>query len=543
MRTDRDKYILAIDLGTSGPKVALVSTQGEVVACEIEATRLILLPNGGAEQNPDEWWLALKQAIQRLLAKRLVPIDDIVALNCTTQWSGTVAVDQSGAPLMNAIIWMDARGAPYVQHMTSGLLKVQGYGLARLLTWLWLTGGAPTQSGKDSIAHILFIKHELPEIYHATYKFLEPMDYLNLQLTGQFAAAYNTITLHWLTDNRNIANVVYHPRLLRMSTIDRAKLPDLRPANAVLGPLKPEVAAELGLHANVQVIMGTPDIHSSAVGAGAVRDYAGHLYIGTSSWLTCHVPYKKTDLSHNMASLPSAIPGKYLLTNEQECAGVCLDFLRDNILFHDDELATGARPGHVYPLFDRIAERVPAGSGKVIFTPWLYGERTPVDDALVRGGFFNQSLETTREHLVRAVFEGVAFNSRWLLTYVEKFINRRMDAITMVGGGAQSAVWCQIHADVLGRTIRQAKEPRLVNVRGAAFLASVALGYLAFDDIPERVPIAHIYEPNPQHRKIYDELFGEFVNLYQSNKQIYARLNRPRSASLVPSPSGGESLP
>ncbi len=419
----RVRYILAIDLGTSGPKVALVSTQGEVVDWEFEAMQLFLLPNGGAEQSPGDWWEAIKRAAQRLLARRLVPVDKIVALSCTTQWSGTVPVDRHGHPLMNAIIWMDSRGAPYARRIADGLVKVQGYGIGRLLTWLWLTGGAPTHSGKDSIAHILYIKNELPEIYRATYKFLEPMDYLNLRLTGQFAAAYNTVTLHWLTNNRDISNVVYDERLLKMSTIDRDKLPDLRSANDLLGPIKPEVAKELGLHEEVQVVMGTPDVHSAAIGSGAVRDYEGHLYIGTSSWLTCHVPFKKTDLFHNMASLPSAIPGKYLLTNEQECAGVCLDFLRDNILFHDDELATGTAPSAAYDIFNQIAERVPAGSGKVIFTPWLYGERTPVDDHLVRGGFFNQSLKTTREHLVRAVFEGVAYNSRWLLTYQEGFVS------------------------------------------------------------------------------------------------------------------------
>ena len=180
-----NKYILAIDLGTSGPKVALASTQGEIVGYEFEPTRVILLPNGGAEQNPDDWWDAIKKAAARLLAKRLVAIDDIVAISCTTQWSGTVAVDRAGKHLMNAIIWMDARGAPYVQQITRGLIQVQGFGIAKLLTWLRLTGGIPTHSGKDPIAHILYIKNELPEIYRATVKFLEPKDYLNLRLTGK----------------------------------------------------------------------------------------------------------------------------------------------------------------------------------------------------------------------------------------------------------------------------------------------------------------------------------------------------------------------
>jgi xylulokinase len=280
------------------------------------------------------------------------------------------------------------------------------------------------------------------------------------------------------------------------------------------------------LREDTQVLIGYPDIHSSAVGAGAVGDYEPHLYIGTSSWLTCHVPFKKTDLLHNLAALPSSIPGRYLLTDEQECAGVCLQYLRDNIFFPQDELSTGERPRNVYQRFDEIAARTPAGSGKLIFTPWLYGERSPVDDPAVRGGFFNLSLQTTREHMVRAVFEGVAYNSRWLLKYVEAFIKREVDAVNMVGGGAKSNIWCQIHADVLNRPIRQVKNPIDVNVRGAALLASAALGYLRYEELGACVPIAETYMPNSDHRQIYDELFKEFISIYQNNRKMYASLNR-----------------
>ncbi|MBI4307256.1 MAG: FGGY-family carbohydrate kinase [Chloroflexi bacterium] len=526
MPTDSDRYILAIDLGTSGPKVALASVRGEIVAWDFEATALILLPNGGAEQSPDDWWNAIKKATARLLEKRLIPIEHIVAVSCTAQWSGTVAVDRAGRHLMNAVIWLDARGAPYAQRVTDGLIKIEGYGLWKLLKWIRLAGGAPGRTGKDSIAHILYIKHDLPAICQQTYKFLEPKDYLNLRLTGRFAASFDSIALHWVTDNRNIPNVMYDEGLLRMSTLDRDKLPDLKRATDILGTIKPEVADELGLPRTAQVVTGTPDVQSAAIGSGAVRDYEAHLYIGTSAWLACHVPFKKTDVFHNIASLPSAIPGRYIVSNEQQTAGACLAFLKRNVLSHNNGPSTGAGAPDVYEFLDQIADRTPAGSGKVIFTPWLQGERTPVGDHLVRSGMYNLSLQTTRDQIIRAVFEGVAYNAKWLLGYVEKFVGRRFSGVNMVGGGAKSNVWCQIHADVFDRPIRQVKDPILVNVRGAAFLASVALGYLAFDEVSECVPIAQTYEPNPQNRKVYDELFQEFVNLYKSNKSIYTRLNR-----------------
>ena len=177
---------------------------------------------------------------------------------------------------MPALIWMDDRGARYIRQVTNGFPAFQGYGLTKLWSWLRKAGGIPTHSGKDPIAHILFIQHERPDIYRATAKFLEPKDYINLKLTGRAAATVDSITLHWVTDNRDIHNVRYDDQLLGMAGIDRARLPDLCRAVDILGPLTPLAAADLGLSENVQVVAGTPDMHSAAIGSGAVEDYAAH---------------------------------------------------------------------------------------------------------------------------------------------------------------------------------------------------------------------------------------------------------------------------
>ena len=338
-------------------------------------------------------------------------------------------------------------------------------------------------------------------------------------------ATYDSITLHWLTDNRDLAKVDYSARLLQMATIEREKLPDLIRAVDVVGTLRPSVAAELGLNASVQVIGSSPDMHTAAVGSGAVGDYEAHIYLGTSSWLICHVPFKKTDLFHNMGSMPSAIPDRYLLVNEQESAGSCINYLIDNLLYPADGLGAVERPVDVYDRLNVVAAAVPAGSDNLIFLPWLYGERSPIDDSTVRGGFFNQSLQTTRAHMVRAVFEGVAYNTRWLLQYVEKFIKRPLQSIRVIGGGAQSDLWCQIMADVLDRPMLQIDNPLQVNTRGAAFIAAVALGYLSFADVNSRVKVTQTYHPNPENRQIYDKLFREFDNLYKNNRGSFARLN------------------
>ena len=519
------RHVLCIDLGTSALKVALVSMAGEVVASEQETHQVTLLPGGGAEQNPRHWWDLITRASSRLMACGTVPAESVVAVACTAQWSGTVAVDEGGQPIRDAIIWMDSRGAPYVRRVTGGIVKVQGYGVVKLARWLRVTAGIPARSGKDPIAHILWLKHEEPEAYRRTHLFLEPKDWLNACLTGRLAASFDSIALYWVTDNRHLDRIRYDPALLRLAGIEQSRLPGLLAATDILGPLSPGPAADLGVPAGIPVVAGTPDLQSAAIGSGATRDYQAHLYIGTSSWLTCHVPFKKTDLLHNMASLPSPIPGRYFIADEQETAGAALTFLRDRVLFGDDP------PTSAYREFDRMAAHARPGSRGVIFTPWLYGERTPVEDRFVRGGFHNLSLSAGREDLVRAVFEGVALNTRWLLQAVEHFTRHRLEPIRFIGGGARSEIWCQIFADVLGRTIEQVADPVNAGTRGVGLLAAVALGELTFDQVPDRVRVARSYKPDPAPKELYDNLFREFVGFYRHNRKAYARLNREHAST------------
>lgn len=522
---EKEKYILAVDLGTSGPKSAIVSTNGEVIDSEFKDVPLHLFPGGGAEQDPNDWWNAIMSTSRAVLARKKVPAEDIVAVACTTQWSGTVAVDRDGNHLMNAIIWLDTRGINHVRNIVKGMINIQGIGLMKAMRWVWLTGGVPSPSGKDPFCHIIYIKNEHPGIYEKTFKFLEPKDYINLRFTGKFLASYDSIAIHWVTNNRDIDNVFYGKKLLKWSTIDPAKFPDLKRAVDECGTIRPEIADDLGLRRDVKVIMGCPDLHSAAIGSGAVRDYEGHIYIGTSSWVICHVPFKKTDLMHNFASLPSALPSRYLIMAEQETAGKCLMYLRDNIFYTKDELSAADPPEDLYKKFDAMVAAEPPGSHKVIFTPWLYGERAPAEDDTLRAAFLNLSLATTRASMIRAVYEGVAYNARWLMGHVEKFTKREFPYLNFIGGGANSDVWCQIIADILDRKVRQVKDPITANARGVAFLASIALGYLTIDQVSERIAVKKEYRPNPENRKIYDELFKEFLNVHRHMKGIYKRLN------------------
>ena len=539
------KYVLAVDLGTSGVKAALIAVNGRVVAWESEPGALHVLPGGGAEQRPDDWWEGLVAAAGRLLRSRPAAAREVVAVCCSAQGEGTVPVDAQGRPLMNAILWMDMRGAPALARQFRGVVNYSGLSVPRIRRWIRLTGGMPSPTGKDPAAHMLFVRDAFPEVYERTHKFLNVLDYLNLRLTGRFVATDDSILTSWVTDNRHPGRIRYHDALVRDCGIAADKLPEIVPCTEVLGPLTTAAAAALGLPATTPVVAGAIDNSAAAIGSGAVDDFATHLYIGTSSWLATHVPFKKTDVFTGIASVPCAVPGRWLLTALQATAGGNLTFLRDNVLYHHDELLTDEHVPDVFKIFDRMAERVPPGSNGVIYTPWIYGERAPVDDRALRAGLYNLSLDNTREDIVRAFFEGVALNTRWLMKPVEKFLGRPVKVLNLAGGGGQSAVWSQIFADTLGVEVRQVRDAIQANARGAAWIAAVGLGEITFPDVPGLVGIDEVFEPRAAYRAVYDERFAAFLEIHKRLRGLYRRLNRdaPPPAPLQSAPDDTAARP
>lgn len=525
MQATNEQLVLAVDLGTSGCKTALVTRSGAVLAWAYRPVALHLLDGAGAEQVPEDWWQALLASAREVLGASGVDPARVIAVCCSTQGEGTIPVDQHGVPLMNAISWMDMRGAASLRKQVRGLVNVAGYDPLKLIRWLRLCGGAPALSGKDPSGHMLFIRDMYPDVYQRTFKFLNVLDYLNFRLTGRFVATFDSILTSWVTDNRDVDRVRYHPGLLRSSGIDADKFPDLVPCTEVIGVLQTEVATALGLPRSTAVVAGAIDNSAAAIGAGTLADGDAHLYLGTSSWIGAHVPHKKTDLTAMIAAVPCAVPSRYLMMAMQTSAGNNLSFLKEKILYNQDELLREEQLPDVYKIFDRIAAKVPAGSRGLLYAPWLYGERCPVEDRSLRGGLFNLSLDHTRETVIRAILEGVALNTRWMVAPVQRFLGRKLDYLTAVGGGASSNVWCQIFADVLGLPIRQLSEPMQANAIGAATIAFVALDQLDFETAAAQTRYRAIYEPDRRHQELYNASFGAFTELHRRLAPLYQRLN------------------
>jgi xylulokinase len=522
--------VLGVDLGTGGVRTALANARGRILAVAKRELPTRLLPGGGAEQDPEDWWQGFAGTVKELLAAHPEAATRIKALCFSSQWGGLVPVAADGAVTHPAVIWMDARGARYSQAVTGGRVTVPGtgYGARRLRTWLTKTGGVPTRSGKDPVGQALWLRHERPDAYNAARWLLDVPEYLTLRASGRAVAARDTTTLRWCTDNRDPNSLAWDPQLVRMAGLDLAKLPEQVPAATLVGPLTASAAADLALPETVQVVAGTGDTTAAALGAGAVRDHDAHLYVGTSAWLSCHVPAKKTSLRDNIASLPAAVPGRYWVATVQDVAGRAVDWLIENVLADPDH----PRSPEALDRLTELAGSAPPGANGVLFAPWLNGERTPVDDPALRGAWFNLSLATTRADLARAVFEGIALNTRWMLEAVERFTGHAdkpggLGAIRFIGGGATSTLWCQAMADVLNRPIDQIAEPQLANVRGAALLAGRALGELTWEQIPDLVAIEHRYEPNPALRERYDQAYAALLAHHQGNRTLYRRLNPP----------------
>ena len=528
-QTSDSPLVLGVDLGTGGLRTALATARGHILAVAKRDLPTRLLPGGGAEQDPEDWWRAVAETTRELLAAHPDAAGRVKALCFSAQWGGTVPAAADGTPTHPAVIWMDARGARYAQDVTGGAPTVPGtgYNAWKLRTWLAKTGGVPTRSGKDPVGQSLWLRHERPEAHAAARWLLDVPEYLTLRASGRAVAARDTAVLRWCTDTRDPAALAWDPRLAAMAGLDIGKLPEQVPAATLVGPLTAQAAEDLALPADVQVVAGTGDTTAAALGAGAVQDYAPHLYVGTSAWLSCHVPAKKTSIRDNIASLPAAIPGRYWVATIQDVAGRAVDWLIENVLADPDH----PRSPEALDRLTKLAAEAPPGANGVVFAPWLNGERTPVDDPALRGAWFNLSLVTTRADLARAVFEGIALNTRWMLDAVERFTGRTGDEglgpIRFIGGGASSTLWCQAMADILNRPIDQVAEPQLANVRGAALLAGIALGEATWEQIPDLVAIEQRYLPDPANRARYDEAYAALRAHHKGSRKLYRRLNPP----------------
>lgn len=506
-RGPANRVVLAIDLGTSGLKVAYVTMDGQVRATAYRHVDTQLLPGSGAVQDPRQWWDLITSAAREIAQVEPELAAAVAAIACTGQWGSTVPVDRNGEPTGAAMLWLDQRGGPMAAAQLGGKIQISGYRPRVIAEWIRRTGGAPNPEGNDPLGHRLYIAQQKPEVFARTAMFMEPIDYINLRLCGRAAATQASMTLWWLTDNRRLDVLTYDPVLTKLAGADVTKLPKLRPIRSVVGELTDSAATSLGIRAGAPVVSALPDLHASTLGSGAVEIGQGHLSLSTSAWVGLHTKKKKTSIKHQMATVPSALAGRYVLANNHDSAGLALDWMLSHVVAPDDGLTTG-NPSLAD--LDAVAAQVPIGADGVMFLPWLQGLRCPLLEAGVRGGFVNLGLGSTRAQMVRAVLEGVAHQMRWMTEASEKATGTSLPEMRVIGGGAQSDLWCQIHADVLGRPLHRVLDPLHAGVRGAALFAGIVAGMINADSLAQRVPVDRVFTPDPAAGKLYERRHSDF---------------------------------
>lgn len=517
------KYVLAVDLGTSGPKAAVVGSDGRLLATGRAPVTTIHLPDRGLEQDPHEVWEATKQACRTALSASGVDSRDVAGVICSSQYSSVVPVDKDGQPTMNMILWLDQRGDKPLLRQYAGFPRRVDTPL-QMLNWVRIHGMPPLGEGSESLSHMRWVKFARPEIYSRTDKFLEPMDYLILRFTGRAAANQSTMFMSLLVDNRRLNVTEYNPTLVAQSLIDPEKLPELLPLDATVGTILSDVAEELGLSPETVVLTGLNDTQSGGMATYAFTGNHAGLSVGSSSVIITHVPKKKTDALNAILTMPSPVPETYFVMAENGVAGGGLEHFLRQFVFASDSFGE-IDQADVYQALNRAVAGVPPGSDKVLFLPWMSGSLAPSADSRMRGGFLNLSMRTTRSHMARAVLEGIALNLRWLQGPAERFAKRRFSHYLYYGGGAESDEWSQIMADILNRPIHQMRDPQYATCLGAGLLACQRLGLVAFDDFAKSVAVKRVYEPRTEYLPVYDELFEQFVRAFRANRGIFHKLN------------------
>ncbi|MAI81074.1 MAG: carbohydrate kinase [Deltaproteobacteria bacterium] len=514
----KKQHILAVDVGTSEVKVALVSHQG-VVTQHARRSLPVLHPKPTwAEQDPNAWWNSICAASRELWQSPENNPESVTGLVFSCQMFGVLPVDGDGKPLMNAMIWLDTRSRDQAREITAGFPKIAGYGLPRLIKWLRTTNGAPNLAGRDTISKFIWLREKRPHIWKRTHKLLDVKDYLLMRCTGRTVTTYDLASGGWLFNTRK-GELGWSKKILKMLKLDTDRLPTVIRSTEVAGFLLDDAAGDLGIPSSTPVVAGAGDVPSCAVGSGAVRDGEVHICLGTSSWVATHMNNRAVNPMAATGTLCAAEFGKYILIATQETAGASMEWLRKQILGEDLD----------YEKINQLVAECAPGAGGVFFFPWMMGERVPVDDSSIRGGFVNLALDHERSHLLRAVFEGVAYNNKWALGVVEKLRGGPVSKIRITGGGAQGDAWCQIMADVLGVTVERADNPQFSGARGAALIALRALGEVAqLEDTGDLVQVTDVFQPNPELQDFYQSRYKSFLDYYKRNHSWFRRLNEGR---------------
>lgn len=527
-------YTIAYDIGTTGVKTCLFEVGKTIKLIKGVSARypLYVLPDGGAEQDGDDWWNAMCTTTKSLFEGTGVSANQIGGISFCSQAQGLVLVDKDGVPIHRPMSYMDQRAVKEVKKGISYGIQVAGANIFKLIPSLIITG-AVTSSAKDPVWKYKWLENNEPNFKNA-YKWFDVKDYLTCRCTGNFTMTEDSAFATLIYDTRK-GRKCWSKKMCRMFGINMDLLPKIIKSTDKVGDLTAKAAFELGLVPGIPVFGGGSDSSLIGVGSGSVNVGDTHIYSGTSGWVGTVTDKQKVDASAMIAAIVGAQEGKYVYFAEMETAGKCLEWVKDhlaldeiNIYLDKKDVSEGyeARYSSLYDYMTDVIKDVPSGSNGVIFTPWMHGNRCPFEDPLSTSMFFGLTLESGKRDMIRAVLEGVFYHLRWMLECQDSKI-KTSDPVRFTGGGALSAVSCQMLADILGRRVETVDSPQNVGAVGAAALTAVGLGLIdRIEDVQAFIPASACYEPDMKKHEEYQAYYETFKKLYKTNKKLYSQLKK-----------------
>jgi len=502
-------YLIGIDIGTSGTKTVLFDECGRPMASSTVEYPMYQPRNGWAEQDPNDWWKAVCETSKEVISKSGADPSEIKGVGLSGQMHGLVMLDKNGSVIRNSIIWCDGRTGAECEYITD---KIGRRRLIEITANPALTGFT---AGK-----ILWVRNNEPENYDRCAHIMLPKDYIRYMLTGEFATEVSDASGMNLMD---IPKRMWSDEILEKLEIDKAMLGRMYESCEVTGQVTADAAESTGLKAGTPVVGGAGDNPAAAVGTGVVSEGKAFTTIGTSGVIFAHSDKVTIDKDGRVHTLCAAVPGAWTVMSCTLSAGLSLKWYRDNFCKAEMETADGMDIDP-YILLNKQIERVPIGSDKLIFAPWLMGERSPLLDDNARGVFFGLSAIHKKNNLLRAVMEGVTFALRSCLD-VFREMGVPFKQMLATGGGGKSELWRQMLADVYGcdvTTLKTQEGPAL----GVAILAGVGAGI--YGSVPEGceavIKTNTVQSPIKDNAVEYEKYYKLYLKLYEDLKESFAEL-------------------
>ncbi len=502
--------LIAHDLGTTGNKATLFSSDGILINSVTYPYKTNFFRGNCAEQNPEDWWNAVCNSTKILLQDR--DKSEVKAVSFSGQMMGCVCIGKNGRPLCDAIIWADMRSTIEEEYIRSKLDEHMFYRI---------TGHRISAS--YSIEKLMWIRANKPEIFADTYKMLLPKDYIILRLTGQYITDFSDASG---TNAFDLNRLMWSQEILDACKLDMSILPNVFPSTYIAGEVTANVSEECGLPVGTKVVIGGGDGSCAAVGAMSISENIAYNYLGSSAWVAYTSRKPLFDEEMRTFNWAHIVPGYYLPTGTMQAAGNSFNFVR-NTLCNNLPLIAKEKDIDVYTLINEMLLESKAGANGLVFLPYLLGERSPRWNPSARGAFIGLNMEHTQADILRSTIEGILMNMEIILKIFSNHTN--IEQLNVIGGLAQSNPIMQILASIYGLSANKLSHLEEATSMGAAVTAGVGIGLLSgFEDIKRFISVDEKIFPNNENFNCYKTYKQIFNDCYLALYPIYEMLHKER---------------